>query len=218
MDGIHDLGGKLGYGPVDVNEPEDPFHNDYEGRSWAISRAARAPEITIDWWRHVRELIDPDDYLNRSYFDSWAQTNIASMIDTGLFTLEEFETGVSQTTPVTEIETQSREDVLEQNKTMAFRFDHPVDEAPKFARGQSVVTNAQGHSGHTRLPEYARGKVGVIHNHHGAHIFPDDSAKGIEHAQHLYTVSFRAQELWGKTANPKDCVYLDLWEDYLAAN
>jgi nitrile hydratase len=218
MDGIHDLGGKLGYGPVDVNEPEEPFHADYEGRSWAISRTARAPSITIDWWRHVRELVDPDDYLNRSYFDSWAQTNIASMIDTGLFTMEEFESGASQTAPATEIETQSRQDVLEQNKAMAFRFDHPVDDPPKFFLGQSVVTNAQGHSGHTRLPEYARGKTGVIHSHHDAHIFPDDSAKGDEHAQHLYTVLFKATELWGDEANPNDVVTLELWESYLVAN
>ena len=217
MDGIHDLGGKIGYGPVDVGEPEKPFHADYEGRAWAISRTARAPSITIDWWRHVRELIDPNDYLNRSYFDSWTQTNIASMIDTGLFTLEEFESGMAQAASVSKIQMQSVKDVLEQNKAMSFRFDHPIDQVSKFELGQTVLTNSVGHSGHTRLPEYARGKVGVIHSHHGAHIFPDESAKGNEYAQHLYTVSFAATELWGAEANPKDRVCLELWEDYLAA-
>jgi nitrile hydratase len=216
MHGIHDLGGKLGYGPVDVNEPEVPFHADYEGRSWAISRTARAPSITIDWWRYVRELINTDDYLNRSYFDSWAQTNIASMIDTGLFSLEEFESSIAQTVSADVIEVQSYEDVLEQNKNMAYRFDHPVDTAPKFALGQSVVTNKVGHRGHTRLPEYARGKTGVIHSYRDAHIFPDESAKGNEYAEHLYTVLFKATELWGDSANPNDVVTLDLWESYLA--
>jgi nitrile hydratase len=218
MDGIHDLGGKLGYGPVDVNEPETPFHADYEGRSWAISRTARAPGITIDWWRHVRELVGEDDYLNRSYFDSWAQTNIASMIDTGLFTMEEFESGVSTTSPATDVEIQSCKDVIEQNKTMAFRFDQPVDTEPKFALTQSVVTSKEGHSGHTRLPEYARGKTGVIHSYRDAHIFPDESAKGNEYAEHLYTVLFKATELWGDEANPNDVVTLELWESYLAAS
>ncbi len=93
MEGIHDLGGKLGYGPVDVNEPEMPFHADYEGRVWAISRTAKVPNITIDWWRHIRELVGKDDYLNRPYFDSWAQTHMASMIDGGVFTFSELESG-----------------------------------------------------------------------------------------------------------------------------
>ncbi len=218
MDGIHDLGGKLGYGPVDVNEPEEPFHADYEGRIWGMTRTAKAPGITIDWWRHIRELIGKDDYLNRSYFDSWAQTHIASMIDGGVFTFAELESGKSETPPLGQVETTDYDGVLALNKTMAFRFDAPVDSKPAFKVGQSVVTNAKGHAGHTRLPEYARAKRGLILSYRGAHIFADDSAKGDEWAQHLYTVSFSATELWGDGANEKDSVSLDLWEDYLSAS
>ena len=78
MDGIHDLGGRQGFGPIDVNEPEAAFHHPWEGRAWAIVRGCRHPDWTIDWWRHVRELIDPVDYLTRPYFDSWAQTQLAA--------------------------------------------------------------------------------------------------------------------------------------------
>ncbi len=217
MDGIHDLGGKLGYGPVDVNEPQEPFHAEYEGREWGMSRTARASSITIDWWRHVRELIPADDYLNRPYFDSWAQTDMAAMIDAGLFTFEELESGVSTTPPFEQIETMDYDAVLKHNGTMASKFDRPVAAPPEFAVGQQVVTNATGQAGHTRLPQYARGKVGVILAHHGGHLFPDDGAKGIETVQHLYTVLFNAIELWGAQANVLDCISLDLWEDYLAA-
>ncbi|KAB7613295.1 nitrile hydratase subunit beta [Amylibacter sp. SFDW26] len=216
MDGIHDLGGKLGYGSVDVNEPEEPFHYDYEGRMWAMSRIAKAPDINIDWWRHVRELIQEDDYLNRPYFDSWAQTTIATMIDSKVFTTDELASGVSATPPLADVLEVDYEGVLQQNAEIAFDFSRPVDTEPTFSVSQTVVTNKEGHSGHTRLPEYARGKTGVIHSYHNAHCFPDDYAKGKPSAQHLYTVAFTATELWGADANPNDRVTLELWEDYLA--
>lgn len=215
MDGIHDLGGKIGYGPVDVHEPEEPFHAEYEGRMWAISRTGKAPGVTIDWWRHVREQITPDDYLNRSYFDSWAQTTMAAMIDAGIFTAKELGAGKSDTAPLRQVDLLDYDEVLAQNQTMAFDFSRPVDEPPRFSVGQSVATNATGHSGHTRLPEYARAKVGVITHYRDAHIFADGGAKGLEDAQHLYTVSFKASELWGDEANPNDSVSLELWESYL---
>lgn len=217
MDGIHDLGGKQGYGPVDVNEPEEPFYADFEGRMWAISRTAKVPSITIDWWRHIRENIMPDDYLNRPYFDSWAQTHIASMIDAGIFTFDELINGVSKTPKIGQVETLSLDEILMQNTKMAYRFDHPTDEDANFVVGQTVMTNAKGHAGHTRLPEYARGKLGVIIRYHGAHSFADDSAQGVESPQHLYTVSFAANELWGEDANPNDSVSLELWESYFNA-
>lgn len=214
MDGIHDLGGKTGYGPVDVAEPQEPFHAPFEGRMWAISRLARAPGVTIDWWRHVREMITPDDYLNRPYFDSWSQTTMASMIDAGVFTAEELIEGaagdVKSTKPA-----RSYDQVLEDNKGFAFRFDRPLDKATAFAVGDSVETRADPTDGHTRLPAYARGKFGVIHAVREAHIFPDASAEGNEYPEQLYTVSFKAADLWGRSENPDDCVLLDLWESYL---
>ncbi len=79
MDGPHDLGGKQGYGPIEVNEPDVAFHHDWEGRMWGLARSAGAPGVTIDWWRHVRELIDPVDYLSRPYFDSWRRRILPPM-------------------------------------------------------------------------------------------------------------------------------------------
>jgi nitrile hydratase len=71
-------------------------------------------------------------------------------------------------------------------------------------------------TGHTRLPRYARGKIGTIHLDHGVYVFPDTNAhfKG-ESPQHVYSVRFGARELWGEQANPQDAVYLDMWDDYL---
>ena len=70
--------------------------------------------------------------------------------------------------------------------------------------------------GHTRLPRYARGKVGEIVRRHGAHVFPDTNAHGAGEApQHLYTVRFTGTELWGEGADPTLTVSIDAFDSYL---
>ncbi len=215
MDGIHDLGGKQGYGPVDVDD-EYGFHHDWEGREWGIAQCARTPGITIDWWRHCRELIMPVDYLSRPYFDSWAQNDFATYIEAGWITLAEVDAGHSlddarpEPPPALTLA-----QVLDEDRAHAYRFNAEIDTPPKFELGQAVRTMAHGHAGHTRLPQYARDHVGVIHAQHGAHVFPDLSAQGREIHQHCYSVAFDAAELWPEAKGSRDKVYLDLWEAYL---
>jgi nitrile hydratase len=70
--------------------------------------------------------------------------------------------------------------------------------------------------GHTRLPRYVRGRLGQVRAHRGGHVYPDARAAGLgDCPQHLYSVEFRARELWGDAASPRDTVRLDLWESYL---
>jgi nitrile hydratase len=88
--------------------------------------------------------------------------------------------------------------------------------APLFQTGQRVRARNINPAGHTRLPRYARGKVGEIIRDHGVYIFPDTSAQtGDPKRQHVYSVRFRANELWGNAASPRDFVHLDMWDDYL---
>ena len=217
MDGIHDLGGKQGYGPIDVDDDE-VFHADWEGREWGIAQCARTPGITIDWWRHCRELIMPQDYLSRPYFDSWAQTDFATYIEAGWITLEEVDAGRSlqqgrdygETPPA-----MSLAEVLDEDRAHAVRFDREIDARPLFQPGERVRTAKHGHEGHTRLPQYARDRIGTIHACHGAHVFPDLSAHGEETFQPLYSVVFEAAELWAEAEGSPDKVYIDLWESYL---
>jgi nitrile hydratase len=219
VDGIHDLGGKEGYGPIQIDEDSDAFHHDWEGREWGIAQSARTPGITIDWWRHCRELIMPVDYIGRAYFDSWAQTDFSTYIEAGWFTMDEVVVGKSRSgdsgrgapPPAMTVA-----EVLEEDRAHAYRFDAEIDAAPAFRVGQRVITARHGHSGHTRLPQYARGSVGTVQAHHGAHVFPDLSATGTEVHQHCYSIAFEAGELWPEARHPKDRIYLDLWESYLA--
>ncbi len=217
MDGIHDLGGKQGYGPIDVDDDEKPFHEDWEGREWGIAQCARTPGITIDWWRHCRELIMPEDYLGRPYFDSWAQTDFSTYIEAGWITLEEISSGKSISDPDSgePASAMTLQQVLQEDRAHAARFDAEIETPPLFAVGQQVITCRHGNSGHTRLPQYARDRRGTVHAYHGAHVFPDLSAQGEEMHQHCYSIMFEASELWPEAKCSHDKVYLDLWESYL---
>jgi nitrile hydratase len=215
MDGIHDLGGRQGFGKIDVDEPEVQFHEPWEARVRSIVNAmSRAPDWNIDWFRHCRELIEPVDYLTRPYFDQWAQTYCAMLINSGWASVEEVATGTSAsavpglTAPVSATEVRGR-------KPQAKRFDAAVDTPPAFQVGQSVRAKSHTTTGHTRLPSYVRGFQGRIGNHHGAHVFPDDNALNDKHHEHLYTVEFEASTLWPEAVGSADTIHLNLWESYL---
>jgi len=212
MDGAHDLGGKQGFGPIEVETEFEAFHEPWQGRGWAITRATFRSDWTIDWWRHMRELIDPVDYLSRPYFDSWLQLQTAALIDSGALTLEEVASGKAASRATDD---PMAPDAVAGIANSAARFDRPVNTPPAFKPGDPVRTRRMGASGHCRLPAYAQGRAGHIHAHHGAHIFADASAKGEERPDHIYSVMFEARALWPEDKGQRDRVYLDLWEDYL---
>ncbi len=220
MDGIHDLGGKQGYGPIEQDVEEIPFHHEWEEREWGLAQCARTPGITIDWWRHCRELILPQDYLARPYFDSWAQTDFSTYLEAGWLTLEDIDKHEQLTTDSASndpLPALTLEQVLQEDHSHARRFDAQIDEEPAFHEGQQVMTASYGHSGHTRLPQYARGRRGTIQLCNGAHVFPDLSAQGVEVHQYCYNVMFTAEELWPEARGSRDKVYLDLWQSYLGS-
>ncbi|MFK0206450.1 SH3-like domain-containing protein [Agrobacterium sp. NPDC090283] len=90
------------------------------------------------------------------------------------------------------------------------------DTPPAFKVGDRVRAKNVNPVTHTRLPRYARGKIGEIVIQHGVFTLADSMAhlKG-EQPQHLYNVMFTSQELWGEDSTTKDKVYMDLWECYL---
>jgi nitrile hydratase subunit beta len=92
-----------------------------------------------------------------------------------------------------------------------------VDIHPAFKPGDMVRALNINPVTHTRLPQYVRGKRGVIIEDRGVFVFPDTNSllKG-ERPQHVYSVMFAAEELWGPGSSRKDKCYLDLWEDYMA--
>jgi nitrile hydratase subunit beta len=213
MDGVHDLGGREGFGPIVDKADDKPFHADWEMRAFGIKEVSAA-NWTIDWFRHCRELAVPVDYLTRPYFDQRLTTVAAQLIDEGYLTLDEIKAGASAFTPRPSRRPQTPEAARAFVRTPT-SFAVTVNKPPRFALGSGVRCRLDGGSGHTRLPGYVRGRAGAIHAHHGGHVFADASARGEERGEHLYTVSFASSDLWPEAKGSRDRVFVDLWESYL---
>lgn len=216
MDGIHDMGGMDGFGPIPIEHDEPVFHAEWEGRLYAINSVMGAwGEWNIDAGRACMERLDPVVYLQSPYYQRWLYRMENLLVERGVVSAGELTSGTpdgrsSEPLPL--------EDVFERMRAArSARVDQPV--AAKFNIGDAVLVRNIHPTGHTRTPRYARGRRGVIDRDHGVFIFPDTHAefKG-ESPQHLYSVRFTARELWGPDAAESDKVYIDLWDDYLDAD
>jgi len=93
-----------------------------------------------------------------------------------------------------------------------------LDLAPKFQVGDPVRAKVIHPETYTRLPRYVRGKVGKIMKDHGVYVFPDTVGQRLStKPQHVYSVRFTAQELWGQEVPSRDALYIDLFDDHLEA-
>lgn len=218
MNGVHDMGGMQGFGPVKPEADEPVFHGRWEARVLAMRRAMGAwRRWNIDAGRYSIETLPPADYLRMTYYEKWFASTIKLALKAGLISQRELETGKRDPSVPVATPPLKPESVMP-----AIRAGSPtqrsINTTPRFANGATVRARDINPMGHTRLPRYVRGRTGTIENHHGAHVFPDTNARFEgEKPQFLYTVRFEARELWGKEANPADAVYVDLWEDYLEA-
>jgi nitrile hydratase subunit beta len=216
MNGVHDMGGMHGMGAIQREKNEPVFHARWESRVFALNRAVAAwGKWNIDASRHAKELIPPAEYLRISYYEIFLVGMIELLVKTGLVTRAEVNSGKpargsKKATPALTVD---RVQVLVADGVPAWR-DTPV--TPKFQVGQRVRARNKNPAGHTRLPRYARGKLGTVERDHGVFVFPDTNAHFLgENPQHVYSVRFAARELWGEQAAPQDVVYVDLWDDYL---
>ena len=208
MNSVHDMGGMHGLGPIEVVANEPVFHDEWEGRVFAMTRAMGAwRKWNIDASRHQRELIPGAEYLRMSYYEKWFTGLVELIARSGLATSAE---GAPKLTPALNPADVPRLVA----RGASTKRDLPVP--PRFTVGQTVRARNINPTGHTRLPRYARGKLGVVDRDHGVFVFPDTNAHFLgEQPQHVYSIRFTARELWGEQAAPRDAVYVDLWDDYL---
>jgi len=216
MNGIHDMGGMQDMGPIQHEKNEPVFHARWEGRVRALGNAMAAwRKWNLDTDRFEGELIPPAEYLRYSYYERAFAVLVALVVKHGLVKPPEAETGVRvegspKATPA--LTTAGVLHVL----TTGVVSTRDVAVAPQFKVSQRIRTRNVNPIGHTRLPRYARGKIGTIERDYGVFVFPDTNAEFLgEKPQHVYSVRFAARELWGEQAKPQDAVYLDLWDDYL---
>jgi nitrile hydratase beta subunit len=215
MDGIHDVGGEQGFGPVKTTVHDPPFEHDWEARMLGIVRALWRPgDWNSDKFRFTREQLPPVEYLTRPYFDQWYRSYAAMLLGSGIATPEELATGRSVQPSPTLSKPMSAAEVATARKSTA-RFDRPYAGEPRLFVGDHVRAALVGSPGHTRLPRYVRGHVGVVSAVHGAHVVPDENAQGRSIAEPLYTVAFATGDLFPEQTGSGDKVHLDLWERYL---
>jgi nitrile hydratase subunit beta len=215
MDGIHDMGGMHGFGKVEPEANEPVFHAEWEGRVFAITRAiSYTGAWPIDRSRFAQEKLPPDVYLSVSYYKRWElglESNLAAL---GLAGADEIAAGHA----LRPAKTLGRKLSSSEVPTSLTRgtFERPASAPARFKSGDRVRAKNIHPAMHTRLPRYARGRVGVIEAVRGCHVFPDTVAIGAgENPQWLYTVLFDGRELLGDTTDPTLKVSIEAFEPYL---
>lgn len=216
MNGPHDLGGQMGFGPVAPEKDEPYFHAEWEKRALGVTLTAGAMgHWTIDESRHARESLHPADYYSSSYYEIWTKALETLLQRHGFVSARDLAEGRavdSAPQPKRVLKVDNVAAVLAKGGPC----DRRVEESARFAPGDRVRTRNFHPTGHTRLPRYARGKLGVVEAVREAYVFPDTNAhdKG-ENPQWVYTVVFDGREIWGDDADPTLSVSIDAWESYL---
>ena len=215
MNGVHDMGGMHGFGPVLPEADEPVFHAPWEGRVLGLVRSVFFTRTwNIDAFRFAQERVPPQVYLRASYYHRWLLGVTTGVLEQSLATADELAAGhaLHPARPVAQ--------PLSPDKIAAIYKRGSFDRAPaaeaRFKPGDPVRTRVLNPSGHTRLPRYARGKLGRVEAVRGCHVFPDSNAAGgNEDPRWLYTVVFSARELWGEQAEASAEVCIDAFEPYL---
>jgi nitrile hydratase len=204
MDGIHDLGGMSGFGPVEAERDEPVFHERWEAIAFALNALGIAvlTKYNADEYRHAIERMDPAHYLAATYYER-VLTGVATLlVEKGVVTREELERRAGGPFPLAR--------PVAENPTVEQR---PRPSA-RFAVGSTVRVREDHPRGHTRVPRYVRGKTGRVLHVAPRFSFPDAAAHGLGHrAEHTYHVEFRAQDLWPDADD--GTVVVDLWDAYL---
>ncbi len=221
MNGVHDMGGMHGFGPIEVEENEPVFHEPWEGRLRAMR--STLPGVSSPYGgRFLIESIPPDLYLKSSYFERWLLSFEDALLKKGLITVEELDekTRFYQENPDAEVSRKEDPELAKSALETLYTISAPSEHngsgiVPRFGVGDSVKVGNINISGHTRLPRYVRGRVGTVAKLYSAQDIQDhvpDSEKG---PQPVYSVRFDGRELWGDTAESNQVLYIDMWESYL---
>lgn len=225
MIGMHDLGGFDNLGPV---HPEDDaiFHGDWEKVTFALQMmGAAVGDWTSDEYRHYIELMPPADYMTTTYFEHWLVALEELYTSRGFVTREELakrqeaiRSGAELPEPAP-IDPEVPPRLIAAMRRAAFHGGgvKKPDQKRSFAEGDRIRAKTKAIPGHTRLPRFAWGKVGVITSYTGVYALPEVAARrGAQPVlEPVYCVRFEGTELWGEGAEPGTSVTLELWESYM---
>lgn len=206
MDGIHDLGGMHGFGAVQREDDEPPFHDAWEGRVHGMMLALAVGGTSLPGFRHAIERMDPAEYLSTTYYEHWLTAVETLLLESGRITRAELAGARGRAVPNRRVPAEA-----EVVRTLFRPFlgrDTPAA-APRFSVGDVVRVRRVSTPGHTRCPRYVRGVRGVVERENGPSPLPDE-----RRVEAYYTVAFDSVDVWGPDAEPFT-FSVDLYESYL---
>jgi len=205
VDGVHDLGGLDGFGPVEHATSEPLFDEDWERRAFRLMIgwiAAQNP--SGGRFRHSIERMAPEHYLSSPYYEHWLTGAATMAVEAGVTTQDELDRRAGGHFPLSHPDRGVLPDDLTPRTT------------PRFAVGDEVRVRQWHPPGHTRAPRYVQGRRGTVVRIDGAHSIDDIEAHGGGSvADPVYSVRFTSRELWGEAGADGDVMHVDLFERYL---
>ena len=201
MDGIHDMGGRQGFGAVRYTRKAHAFHADWEVRVNSLyALAVRSGLFNMDEYRHAIERMEPRHYLSASYYER-SLTSLATLcVEKGVVTREALEARAQGAFPLAMPSAAGRTNAAQRER---------------FRPGDRVRVREDYVPGHIRMPGYIRGKSGVVVSESPAYPFPDAHAHGIDaQDEPTYDVRFRSEDLWPNSADAA-LVHVGVFQSYL---
>lgn len=201
MDGMHDLGGKEGFGPIVFEFGGPVYHEAWEARAHALASLARKLKLfNIDEYRHAIERMEPRHYMSSLYYERVLTSCASLCVEKGICTAEELQELARGQFPLARPISPGRVNV-------------PC--GGNYALGARVRIKNEFVSGHVRLPAYVRGKVGTIVGISPVVPFPDAAAHGLQGSpEPTYDISFDSEHLWPDASEPSK-VCLAVFHSYI---
>ena len=204
MDGIHDLGGIEGFGPVVADAREPVFASEWEARAWGVTMGTFVLGLSNGaQFRHSIERMDPAHYLTSRYYEHWVTSVATRLVETDRVTVAELEARAGGPVPLA--------------RPMGALDLGPAMATSSFVVGDRVRVIAGSRRGHTRCPRYVRDKPGIVVRIDRPSALPDLELAGEQRKESIYSVAFEATDLWGLGAE-HHTVHVDLWASYLKAD
>jgi nitrile hydratase subunit beta len=216
-----DLGGRKGFGRVEIETNEPVYHEPWEGRVIAgILATIMAGLYNVDQFRAGIDDLDPASYMRMGYYHRWLHTLEVNCLAAGVFADQELESRLAGLAAGLEAPAPMAADprIAEQLRALVEQGasnEREAPGAPRFVRGARVRGRTLPRARHARIPGYAQGATGTVELVHGAFVFPDTNLRGEgENPEYVYGVRFGARDLW-PDAEEHASVLVDLWESYL---
>jgi len=97
MNGVHDLGGMHGFGPINPEPNEPVFHHNWERRVFGVMIATfGGGHYNVDQFRHAIERMGAVEYLTGSYYEHWMAALEALLTEHGVISQQDLAARLEQ--------------------------------------------------------------------------------------------------------------------------